>query len=279
MQRGYGDNGSIHVEVHAVALRRKDRQIVFDRLRFNRGTIKPRTILKKKRDPFNSAIRQIEVALSRYFGLSAIVKDLPNRANLTTELRDFIAIEDFSNASFEKLHPWLRSFFGARDLRVPVSRFDTTAIVSAAEEILEMLDGEHRGRPTDEAFIELLKDLRRTFRGSYNKEKGSGNWLELLPVGTEEKNPAESLKAGYTRGQRTKRGAKRMIARAERGAARDELEFIRSVLKIADIPCPKNLADRLKAIVQPPQNRVEHLNRIAKKVEKKRTNAPDSTVE
>lgn len=195
---------------------------------------------------------------------------LPRNANMLAEVRAFVSKGEFSDNTLSNLHIWIQGFFHDRGVVPPLTTFEKSDILTAAHSIETMQIGEHRGRPRDAPLHDLIKRLRRVFRAYYCKEKASGNRLELAAVDLEDDH-LEPLRTRFTEKYSKTRDGKRAIARADKEAAEDEREFIIAVLDTAGISHPLKLGEKLKTIGQAPQNRVEHLNQIAKRIKVLRT--------
>ena len=236
----------------------------------------------------DKAIAAIQHYVGRYLGIAEVEKDLPGNASLIVELEAFIKRGDLNQAAISALYPWLQHTFQERGVDLSAEEQDSEIVLGIAREIIESLSGEHRGRPVDRSFQDLLKQLRTIFRGFRQMEiepavlskyrDSGGPPQDLDPSGEDE----ASLDAAYLAnlewrarlnaiidsGGQTKRQRQGSVENRSPVEA-DELEFITLILSAAGLRVAKNLPDRLKRVGRAPQDRAEVLNLIARRARRR----------
>ena len=234
------------------------------------------------------AISRIEYYVGRYRGIARVEKELPGNASLIAELNAFVKRGEFNRVTLGALYPWLQHAFQQRGVDLCAEELNSEFVLTVAKEIIESRSGEHRGRPVDRSFQDLLKQLRTIFRGFRQMEiepavlskyrDSGGPPQDLDPSGEDE----ASLDAAYLAnlewrarlnaiidsGGQTKRQRQGSVENRSPVEA-DELEFITLILSAAGLRVAKNLPDRLKRVGRAPQDRAEVLNLIARRVKRR----------
>lgn len=231
------------------------------------------------------AIRRVEYHLGRYLAIAKLEKELPTNGGLAAELKRFIGRGDFRSAAFDDLHPWLKQKFRNRLVDRAVVEEDPVATRAAADDILQSLTENLRGRPRNRPLRDLVKQLRKVFRGFRSGELeddevyGANRPEDLLALIDEIiENREEHIvdidvsvaryrsDGGHGREDRHRSGNAESLSEIEN----DELEFITFAIKATGIELPKNFDDMLRDIGRAPQDRADVLNRIARRAAKKR---------
>jgi hypothetical protein len=236
----------------------------------------------------NKAVTAIEHYVGRYMGIAAVEKELPSNASLIAELNAFVKAREFNQVTLGALHPWLQQRFQHRGLDLSSAEQDCAVVLNITNEIIESLSGEHRGKPVDRSFQDLLKQLRTIFRGFRQMDIDPdvlSKYLDsddlpnnLDPLGDDDTSINEAYLANLewrarlneiiASGGQTKRLRQGSVENRSPVEA-DELEFVTLILRATGRRVPKNLPDLLNRVGRAPQDRADVLNQIAKRARRR----------